>query len=99
MAQSQVSAKKQQGIVMSLLASLGHTLLTIWAELQQQYTTYKTNLQQLAERIGNVESETEEHKYVITSSCGLVPTINAQFIYSTTFLSHRQWYAYCLSAH
>ncbi|KAI4139922.1 MAG: hypothetical protein L6R39_006045 [Caloplaca ligustica] len=46
MAQSQVSAKKQQ-------------------ELQQQYTTYKTNLQQLAERIGNVESETEEHKLVL----------------------------------
>ncbi|KAL8640093.1 MAG: hypothetical protein Q9228_002951 [Teloschistes exilis] len=46
MAQSQISAKKQQ-------------------ELQQQYTTYKNNLQQLAEKIGNVEQETEEHKYVI----------------------------------
>ncbi|KAI4197906.1 MAG: hypothetical protein LQ350_005609 [Teloschistes chrysophthalmus] len=46
MAQSQVSAKKQQ-------------------ELQQQYTTYKNNLQQLAERIGNVEQETEEHKLVL----------------------------------
>ncbi|KAL8663908.1 MAG: hypothetical protein Q9202_003457 [Teloschistes flavicans] len=46
MAQSQISAKKQQ-------------------ELQQQYTTYKNNLQQLAERIGSVEQETEEHKYVI----------------------------------
>ncbi|KAL8714737.1 MAG: hypothetical protein Q9220_001250 [cf. Caloplaca sp. 1 TL-2023] len=34
-------------------------------ELQQQYTSYKNNLQQLAERIGNVEQETEEHKYVI----------------------------------
>ncbi|KAI4090537.1 MAG: hypothetical protein LQ344_004678 [Seirophora lacunosa] len=33
-------------------------------ELQQQYTTYKNNLQQLAEKIGNVEQETEEHKYV-----------------------------------
>ncbi|KAL8697901.1 MAG: hypothetical protein Q9224_002100 [Gallowayella concinna] len=45
MAQSQVSAKKQQ-------------------ELQQQYTSYKNNLQQLADRIGNIEQETEEHKYV-----------------------------------
>ncbi|KAL8681665.1 MAG: hypothetical protein Q9186_002262 [Xanthomendoza sp. 1 TL-2023] len=43
MAQSQVSAKKQQ-------------------ELQQQYTSYKNNLQQLADRIGNIEQETEEHK-------------------------------------
>ncbi|KAL8979115.1 MAG: hypothetical protein Q9205_005473 [Flavoplaca limonia] len=46
MAQSQISAKKQQ-------------------ELQQQYTNYKNNLQQLADRIGNVEQETEEHKLVL----------------------------------
>ncbi|CAL8575241.1 Cochaperone prefoldin complex subunit [Xanthoria parietina] len=46
MAQSQVSAKKQQ-------------------ELQQQYTNFKNNLQQLADRIGNVEQETEEHKLVL----------------------------------
>ncbi|KAL8985242.1 MAG: hypothetical protein Q9177_004490 [Variospora cf. flavescens] len=35
------------------------------ADLQQQYTTYKNNLQQLAEKIGNVEQETEEHKLVL----------------------------------
>lgn len=35
------------------------------AELQQQYTSYKNNLQQLAQRIGEVEQETEEHKCVI----------------------------------
>ncbi|KAI4098070.1 MAG: hypothetical protein L6R37_006709 [Teloschistes peruensis] len=46
MAQSQISAKKQQ-------------------ELQQQYTAYKNNLQQLAEKIGNIEQETEEHKLVL----------------------------------
>ncbi|KAL9598924.1 MAG: hypothetical protein Q9219_004190 [cf. Caloplaca sp. 3 TL-2023] len=34
-------------------------------DLQQQYTTYKNNLQQLAEKIGNVEQETEEHKLVL----------------------------------
>ncbi|KAI4205624.1 MAG: hypothetical protein LQ346_001408 [Caloplaca aetnensis] len=34
-------------------------------ELQQQYTTYKSNLQQLAEKVGNVEQETEEHKLVL----------------------------------
>ncbi|KAL8749920.1 MAG: hypothetical protein Q9199_007394 [Rusavskia elegans] len=34
-------------------------------ELQQQYTNFKNNLQQLADRIGNVEQETEEHKLVL----------------------------------
>ena len=29
-----------------------------------QYTTYKNNLQQLAQKIGDVEQEAEEHKYV-----------------------------------
>lgn len=65
MAQSQVSAKKQQGSVISELPSWEPVLLTIsGVELQQQYTNFKNNLQQLADRIGNVEQETEEHKYV-----------------------------------
>ncbi|KAI4163806.1 MAG: hypothetical protein LQ342_002579 [Letrouitia transgressa] len=34
-------------------------------ELQQQYTNYKNNLQQLAQRIGDVEQEAEEHKLVL----------------------------------
>ncbi|MCJ1463294.1 hypothetical protein MMC07_001900 [Pseudocyphellaria aurata] len=34
-------------------------------DLQQQYTTYKNSLQQLAQRIGDVEQETEEHKLVL----------------------------------
>ncbi|KAI4269563.1 MAG: hypothetical protein L6R38_007419 [Xanthoria sp. 2 TBL-2021] len=40
-------------------------LTTFEVELQQQYTNYKNNLQQLADRIGNVEQETEEHKLVL----------------------------------
>ena len=32
------------------------------AELQQQYTNYKNNLQQLAQRIGDIEQDAEEHK-------------------------------------
>ncbi|KAL9608189.1 MAG: hypothetical protein Q9167_006967 [Letrouitia subvulpina] len=51
MSQSQLSVKKQQGI-------------DFRAELQQQYTNYKNNLQQLAQRIGDVEQEAEEHKCV-----------------------------------
>ena len=34
------------------------------AELQNQYQTYKNTLQQLAQKIGDVEQEQEEHKYV-----------------------------------
>ncbi|KKY16959.1 putative prefoldin subunit 2 [Diplodia seriata] len=32
-------------------------------ELQVQYSNYKNILQQLAQKIGDVEQETEEHKY------------------------------------
>ncbi|KAK2762083.1 hypothetical protein FQN54_001090 [Arachnomyces sp. PD_36] len=34
-------------------------------ELQQQYSNYKNTLQQLAQKIGDIEQETEEHKLVI----------------------------------
>ncbi|OJJ04131.1 hypothetical protein ASPSYDRAFT_149154 [Aspergillus sydowii CBS 593.65] len=34
-------------------------------ELQTQYTTYKNTLQQLAQKIGDIETEAEEHKLVI----------------------------------
>ncbi|KAG7005974.1 prefoldin subunit 2 [Physcia stellaris] len=34
-------------------------------ELQQQYTNYKNSLQQLAQKIGDVEADTEEHKLVL----------------------------------
>jgi prefoldin subunit 2 len=33
-------------------------------ELQLQYTNYKNGLQQIAQKIGDVESEAEEHKFV-----------------------------------
>ena len=61
MAQQQVSAKKQQG--MSLIPkclTLGSA--NVAAELQLQYTNYKNGLQQIAQKIGDVEQETEEHK-------------------------------------
>ncbi|CAG8983536.1 hypothetical protein HYALB_00004338 [Hymenoscyphus albidus] len=34
-------------------------------ELQQQYEQYKTNLQQIASKIGDVETEAEEHRLVL----------------------------------
>ncbi|KAL2756830.1 hypothetical protein ACRALDRAFT_1075633 [Sodiomyces alcalophilus JCM 7366] len=34
-------------------------------ELQNQYTAYKNTLQQIAQKIGDVEQESEEHKLVL----------------------------------
>ncbi|APA06925.1 hypothetical protein sscle_02g016950 [Sclerotinia sclerotiorum 1980 UF-70] len=34
-------------------------------ELQNQYTSYKNGLQQIASKIGDVETEAEEHKLVL----------------------------------
>ncbi|QSZ29728.1 hypothetical protein DSL72_004245 [Monilinia vaccinii-corymbosi] len=34
-------------------------------ELQNQYTNYKNGLQQIASKIGDVETEAEEHKLVL----------------------------------
>ena len=39
-----------------------HTLLT---DLQVQYTNYKNALQQIAQKIGDVEQEADEHKLVL----------------------------------
>ncbi|KAK9462779.1 Prefoldin beta-like protein [Lipomyces oligophaga] len=35
------------------------------AELQNQYNNYKTTLQQISQKIGELESEAEEHKLVL----------------------------------
>ena len=65
MAQTQITAKKQQG--KQRIHSLRSTL-TVTIDLQQQYTNYKNSLQQLAQKIGDVEVDTEEHKYVSSIS-------------------------------
>jgi len=41
-------------------------------ELQNQYSNYKSTLQQLASKIGDVEQEAEEHKLVL-ETLGPVP--------------------------
>lgn len=43
-------------------------------ELQQQYTNYKNGLQQIASKIGDVESEAEEHKFVPSFPFDLILT-------------------------
>ncbi|CAO3635816.1 unnamed protein product [Cunninghamella blakesleeana] len=43
------------------------------AELTQQYNQYKNELQSMAQKIGELESEVEEHKLVIDSISPLEP--------------------------
>lgn len=43
-------------------------------ELQQQYNAYKSNLQQLASTIGDLETESDEHKLVLDSLSTLPET-------------------------
>ncbi|KAJ5367668.1 Prefoldin [Penicillium brevicompactum] len=54
--QKQIDPKKQQGYKAN-----GHPN----TELQLQYTNFKNTLGQLAQKIGDIEQEAEEHKLVI----------------------------------
>lgn len=38
-------------------------------ELQLQYSNYKGTLQQLAQKIGDIEQESEEHKSGVPPTC------------------------------
>lgn len=40
-------------------------------DLQQQYNAYKSTLQQLAAKIGDLETESDEHKLVLSSLSSL----------------------------
>lgn len=42
-------------------------------ELQNQYSAYKNSLQQIAQKIGDVEQEAEEHKLVLETLLPLPP--------------------------
>ena len=46
------------------------------AELQAQYSNYKETLQAIAQKIGDVETEAEEHKYV----CYILLTLLASYL-------------------
>lgn len=56
---SEETARWDSNCLWSWQTSVWLTLL----ELQNQYSTYKNTLQQLAQKIGDVEQEAEEHKY------------------------------------
>ena len=63
--QQQIDPKKQQGKVNSKCSpeNIRRGLTQISTiELQLQYTNFKNTLQQLAQKIGDIEQEAEEHK-------------------------------------
>lgn len=42
-------------------------LANTWLDLQSQYSNYKNTLQSLAQKVGEIEQEIEEHKSVMQS--------------------------------
>jgi len=63
MASQAAPAKRQQGMSMAPPHRHRKPTSDSLADLQVQYSTYKNTLQQLAQKIGDVEQEAEEHKY------------------------------------
>jgi hypothetical protein len=57
----QLTQRKQQGEFHNDALVRESTTKICYAELQLQYTNYKNGLQQIAQKIGDVEQEAEEH--------------------------------------
>lgn len=68
--QKQIDPKKQQGMLFPLPLQTPRNRESWYEplnpELQHQYTNFKNTLQQLAQKIGDIEQEAEEHKWVTT---------------------------------
>ncbi|KAI0512541.1 Prefoldin beta-like protein [Xylaria bambusicola] len=56
-------------------------------ELQATYSNYKNTLQQLAQKIGDVEQEAEEHKLVTSSTAAVYPPLLYRLAWSEGFWS------------
>jgi len=67
---SQAQLQKQQGepAVCALRYQTFRGLISVSPELQTTYQTYKNTLQTIASKIGDIEQETEEHKYARQSA-------------------------------
>lgn len=61
MAANSAAAKKQQGEFETHSIPDARIPLTSTPDLQMQYSTYKNTIQQLAQKIGDVEQERDEH--------------------------------------
>jgi prefoldin subunit 2 len=59
----EANLRKQQG--MSTMSSRIWRSLIVEIDLQNQYTNYKNTLQSLAQKVGEIEQEIEEHKSVL----------------------------------
>jgi hypothetical protein len=55
------------------------------ADLQNTYANYKNTLQQMAQKIGDVEQEAEEHKFVFRLLSVLISTLSPPHL----LLGHR----------
>ena len=55
-------------------------LLSFVSELQLQYTNFKNTLQQLAQKIGDIEQEAEEHKWVLKQPSHRAPGNQPAFV-------------------
>lgn len=68
MAANSASAKKQQGellhLTLGFISCLELKATDTVPDLQMQYSTFKNTIQQLAQKIGDVEQERDEHAYV-----------------------------------
>lgn len=62
MSQQQMSAKKQSGNYCFHFHTEIASETELPTELQTQYSNYKETLQAIAQKIGDVEQEAEEHK-------------------------------------
>lgn len=61
MAANTAAAKKQQGESETHPVLILRRSLTSMLDLQMQYSTFKNTIQQLAQKIGDVEQERDEH--------------------------------------
>jgi hypothetical protein len=61
MASQAASSKRQQGKHSRRAHRVGYVADSM-PDLQVQYSNYKNTLQQIAQKIGDVEQEAEEHK-------------------------------------
>ena len=63
-------------------------------DLQSQYTNYKTTLQSLAQKVGEIEQEIEEHKYdgegLAARGAWMLMLILAQACYRNTATTSRR---------
>jgi prefoldin subunit 2 len=84
---SQAALKKQQGgfLILLLYSFLGveRGELTRNIDLQQSYQNYKNTLQTIASKIGDIEQETEEHKYVCP---GITPLLRVLPLHVFTYM-------------